>query len=258
VFIAYSKRGKDMEDIARLSSGIPGLDRNIEDGFPNPMILLLEGEPGTGKSTFALQMLMHQCEGKNRIYFSGISEPFENMKRNMGRHRFFRGDLIEGGTIHFIDIGKALGMGAEARLTPIRESEIELGEPFTTIISKIKEHRPDMVVIDPLLTSFSAESLKYRKIIYDFYRVIRELGVFLLIVKENTDPTARSVDNYMADGVMTLAIRPIKDRPTEYRKVMRIAKLRGTDHTDRLLQVDKDDEGMSMVTLEQDIIGSVP
>ncbi len=39
---------------------------------------------------------------------------------------------------------------------------------------------------------------------------------------------------------------------------MRIAKLRGTAHTDRLLQVDKDREGMSMVTLEQDIIGSIP
>ena len=247
-----------MEDIRRIPSGIPGLDRNIEDGFPNPMILLLEGEPGTGKSTFALQMLMHECESMNRIYFSGISEPFENMKRNMGRHRFFRADLIDKGEVHFIDIGRALGMGAEARLTPTRESELALGEPFTTIIQKIKEIQPDMVVIDPLLTSFSAESLKYRKIIYDFYRVIRDLGVFMLIVKENTDKTARSVDNYMADGVLTLCIRPLQDNPTEYRKVMRIAKLRGTRHTDRLLQVDKDREGMSMVTLEQDIIGSIP
>ena len=62
-----------MDEIARLTSGIPGLDRNIAGGFPYPMILLVEGEPGTGKSTFALQMLMNECEGKNRIYFSGIS-----------------------------------------------------------------------------------------------------------------------------------------------------------------------------------------
>jgi len=247
-----------MEDMNRIPSGIPGLDRNIEDGFPDPMILLVEGEPGTGKSTFALQMLMHECEGKNRIYFSGISEPFENMKRNMGRHRFFKSEYIEQGVVHFIDIGQALGMGAEARLTPTRESELQLGEPFTTIIQKIRELGPDMVAIDPLLTSFSAESLKYRKIIYDFFRVIRELGVFLLIVKENTDTTARSVDNYMADGVLTLGIRPLKDLPTDYRKVMRISKLRGTDHTTKLLQVDKDRDGMSVVPLEQDIIGSIP
>jgi len=247
-----------MEEISRIQSGIPGLDRNIEDGFPNPMILLLEGEPGTGKSTFALQMLMHQCEGKNRIYFSGISEPFENMKRNMGRHRFFKADYIDQGILHFIDIGKALGMGAESRLTPTRETELKIGEPFKTIIAKIQELRPDMVVIDPLLTSYSAESLKYRKVIYEFYRIIRDLGVFMLIVKENTDVTARSVDNYMADGVLTLGIRSLKDNPTEYRKVMRISKLRGTDHTDRLLQVDKDEEGMSIVTMEQDILGSIP
>jgi circadian clock protein KaiC len=247
-----------MDDIPRLPSGIPGLDRNIEGGFPNPMILLIEGEPGTGKSTFALQMLMNACEGKNRIYFSGISEPFENMRRNMGRHRFFRPELIDQSVVHWIDIGRALGMGAEARLTPTRETELQMGEPFATIIEKIKEVNPDMVVIDPLLTSFSAESLKYRKVIYDFYRIIRDLGVFMLIVKENTDTTARSVDNYMADGVLTLGIRSIRDRPTEYRKVMRICKLRGTHHTDRLLQVDKDGEGMSVVTLEQDVIGNIP
>jgi circadian clock protein KaiC len=250
--------GTRLEDIPRLPSGIPGLDRNIEGGFPNPMILLVEGEPGTGKSTFALQMLMNGCEGKNRIYFSGISEPFENMRRNMGRHKFFRAELIDTDVVHWIDIGRALGMGAESRLTPTRESELQLGEPFVTIVDKIHDYHPDMVVIDPMLTSFSAESLKYRKIIYEFFKLIRDMGVFLLIVKENTDKTARSVDNYMADGVLTLGIRPLKDLPTEYRKVMRISKLRATHHTDRLLQVDKDWEGMNVVTLEQDIIGSVP
>ena len=33
-----------MDDIPRIESGIPGLDRNIEGGFPNPMILIIEGD----------------------------------------------------------------------------------------------------------------------------------------------------------------------------------------------------------------------
>jgi KaiC/GvpD/RAD55 family RecA-like ATPase len=247
-----------MEDIPRISSGILGLDNYIEGGFPHPMILLVEGEPGTGKSTFALQMMMNEAEGKNRIYFSGMSEPFENIYRNMGRHRFFRKELIDQGHLHFVDIGTALGLGAEKRLTPTRESELQMGEPFTTIIHKIAEHKPDMVAIDPLLTSFSAESLKYRKIIYEFFKKIRELNVFMLIVKENTDSTARSVDNYMADGVLTLAIRSLRDHPTEYRKILKVSKLRGTKHTPKLLQLDKDWDGMSTVPLEQDIIGTIP
>ncbi len=247
-----------MQDIPRIESGIPGLDRNIEGGFPMPMILVIEGEPGTGKSTFALQMLFSGCEGKNRIYFTGISEPFENIARNMGRHSFFKRELIQAGHLHFIDISYAIGMGAEARLTPTRESQLQLPEPFVSVIAKIKEYRPDMVAIDPLLTSFSAESLKYRKIFYDFFKVIRDLGTFMIIVKETTDRTARSVDNYMADGVITLGIRPLKDLPGEYRKVMRISKLRGTNHTSKLLQVEKDWEGMNLVSLEQDIMGTVP
>ncbi len=247
-----------LEDIPRVESGIPGLDRNIEGGFPYPMILVIEGEPGTGKSTFALQMLFHGCDGKNRLYMTGISEPFDNIRRNMGRHQFFKWEKVEQGHLHFYDIAPAIGMSAEARLTPTRESELELTEPFITIVKTIEQYRPDMVAVDPLLVPFSAESLKYRKLFYNFFKAIRDLGTFLIIVKETTDKTARSVDNYMADGVLTMAIRQLKEPSTEYRKVMKISKLRGTKHSNKLLQIEKDWEGMSLVPLEQDIIGSMP
>lgn len=247
-----------MEDMQRIESGVPGMDRLIEGGFPYPMILIIEGEPGTGKSTLALQMLFHNCEGKRRLYLSGISEPFENMRRNMGRHKFFDWAKVEGGCVQLIDISKAIGLGAEARLTPIRESELSMDEPFVTIIRKIEEHSPDIVAIDPLLTSFSPESLKYRKIFYDFFKVIRDLGVFMIIVKETTDKTARSVDNYMADGVISLGIRPLRDQPNEYRKVARITKLRGTKHSNNVMQIDKDWEGISLLPLEQEINGNIP
>lgn len=245
-------------EIERISSGVPGLDRNVEWGFPFPMVLIVEGEPGSGKSTLALQMLFNECAGKNRIYFSGITEPFENIRRHQSRFRFFDWQLVEQGTLHFVDIGHALGMGAEARLTPTRESEMPLGEPFATILDSCRRHRPDMVVIDPLLTSFSQESLKYRRVFYEFLKQIRELGVFTIIVKESTKKTSNDVDNYMADGIVSLGIRPLQDVPTELRKVMRITKLRGTNHTSKLLQLDITKEGVSVVPLEQFIIGSIP
>jgi circadian clock protein KaiC len=247
-----------MEDIERIATGIPGLDKNVEWGFPTPMVLIIEGEPGCGKSTLALQMLFNECGGRNRIYFSGITEPFENIRRNMSRFRFFDWDMVMKGEVHFIDIGHALAMGAEARLTPTRDTETNLVEPFITIVNKCREKKPDMVAIDPMITSISAESMKFRKIFYDFLKIIRELGVFTIIVKESTDSSGQSTENFMADGILTLGIRPLADVPTEYRKVMRITKMRGTHHTSRLLQVSMDREGMSVVPLEQYIIGSVP
>ncbi len=247
-----------MATLERIPSGIPGLDRTIEMGFPHPMVLVIEGEPGTGKSTLALQMLFHRCEGRDRIYFSGITEPVENIRRYMSRFEFFKWEMVEKGDIHFVDIGHAIGLGAEARLSPMREIEIQLGEPFETIMRKIREHGPDMVVIDPLLTSYSQESLKYRTVLFEFLKIIRELGTFTIIVKESTTGSARAAENYMADGVLTLGIRPLKDIPTDYRNVMKIAKLRGTHHGKKLLQLDIDDKGMSVVPLEQYIMGRLP
>ena len=48
-----------MFNINRIPAGIPGLDEAIEGGFPSPSVLLLVGEPGTGKTTFAMQSLFH-------------------------------------------------------------------------------------------------------------------------------------------------------------------------------------------------------
>jgi KaiC/GvpD/RAD55 family RecA-like ATPase len=247
-----------MATIERMPSGIPGLDRNIEMGFPHPMVLIIEGEPGTGKSTLALQMLFNRCEGRERIYFSGITEPVENIRRYMSRYKFFKWEYVQEGEVHFVDIGHAIGLGQEARLSPSREVEIQLGEPFETILQKIRQYGPDMVVIDPLLTSYSQESLKYRTVLFEFLKVIRELGTFTIIVKEFTPVSSRAAENYMADGVLTMGIRPLQDIPTDYRNIMRISKLRGTQHIKKLLQIEMDASGMSVVPLEQYIMGKIP
>ncbi len=77
-------------------------------------------------------------------------------------------------------------------------------------------------------------------------------------MKETTDKTARSVDNYMADGVVSLGIRPLRDQPNECRKVARISKPRGTKRSNNIMQVDKDREGLSLLPLEQEICGLSP
>ncbi len=66
---------------------------------------------------------------------------------------------------------------------------------FETIIDMCRKHQPYIIAIDPLLTSYSPESMKYRRVFYDFLKVIREKGIFIVIVMETTDKTANSADN---------------------------------------------------------------
>ncbi|NIP36612.1 MAG: hypothetical protein GWN97_17985, partial [Thermoplasmata archaeon] len=68
-------------------------------------------------------------------------------RRNMSRFRFFNWNKVAQGEVHFVDIGQAIAMGGEARLTPTRESELPLGEPFETIIEMCRKHQPDIIAI---------------------------------------------------------------------------------------------------------------
>ncbi|MBM4237555.1 MAG: hypothetical protein FJ151_03620, partial [Euryarchaeota archaeon] len=67
-------------DLARIPSGIPGLDEMIEGGFPFPSVILVSGTAGTGKTTLALKFLCQGAErGERGLYITTLSEPTQWM-----------------------------------------------------------------------------------------------------------------------------------------------------------------------------------
>src|SRR4030043_323894 len=95
--------------MTRKTTGIPGLDGMLQGGFPFPAAILVAGEPGTGKTTLAVQSLFHGAkEGEKGLYITAISEPQWLVQKFLSSFTFYNQELVEKNIVHFIDIGPNL------------------------------------------------------------------------------------------------------------------------------------------------------
>jgi circadian clock protein KaiC len=218
--------------IKRIPTGIPGLDEVIEGGFPSPSVLLLLGEPGTGKTTLAMQSLFYGAKnGETVIYMTGVAEPVFMIKKFMSNFSFYEGSFIENSKIQFWDLGSSIQtMGTKKALDAITDI--------------VRETNASRVIIDPLpLAQLFSSMSDYRKYLYDFLTALRNLQVFTIIIGEKSDETENDLESYMVDAVILLYLRPL-DNPLVYKNLLRIRKMRGTNHVRDMLSVDITKDGM--------------
>ena len=220
--------------LERLESGIPGLDPLIEGGFPVPSVLLILGDPGTGKTTFGMQSIFHGAKiGEKAIYMTGVAEPVFMIKKFMSNYNFFDESRVEDGSVQFWDLGTSIQtMGPKKALDAITDI--------------VRETQVKRVIIDPLpLAQLFSSATDYRRYLYDFLTALRNLNVFTIIVGEKANEAAADLEAYMVDAVVVMSLRNLDD-PLIYRNLMRIRKMRGTNHSRDVLLVDMKRDGMSV------------
>src|SRR3954454_20810046 len=106
----------------RISTGNPEADRILEGGFPANSINILMGEPGTGKTLFAEQLLFANANGGRPVlYLTTLSEPLSKMVTSLQFLPFY--DEAKLGTaVVYDDIGGLLATGGVSALVPrVRE-----------------------------------------------------------------------------------------------------------------------------------------
>src|SRR4051812_20872294 len=84
----------DMRPVAdQASTGIPGLDNILAGGFSRDRVYLLEGSPGTGKTTAALSFLMAGCKAGEKTLYITLSETEEELRDTARSHGWDLGDI---------------------------------------------------------------------------------------------------------------------------------------------------------------------
>jgi circadian clock protein KaiC len=144
----------------RCSSGCSGLDDVLAGGFPRGHFYLLEGEPGTGKTTLALQFVAEGLRNGEKVLYVTLSES-PNELRTVARTHSLR---IEG--VQFLELKPSENdLKPEGQYTVFHPAEVELSDRLQMIVAEVGRYKPARLVIDALseVRMLAKDPLRYRR-----------------------------------------------------------------------------------------------
>jgi len=207
--------------LERLPTGSAAFDRILGGGLPARSLTIIAGEPGAGKTLFALQMLFHLArQGKRGLYFTTLSEPSLKLIRYMQQFSFFDQEAI-GRLLAFVDLGAQV----RASVGGIPGTD----DLLKAITARVEAEEPDFVVIDSFkaLREFLGDDPAIRSFVYDLAVHMASWGAAALFVGEYTSEEVASFAEFaIADGIVRFGTA--REDLTAAR-VVEVLKLRGAD-----------------------------
>lgn len=211
---------------ATISIGNEGLDIVLGGGLPPGRLYLLEGRPGTGKTTLALRFLIAGLEaGEDGLYIT-LSESKEELGSVAASHGF---DVSRLAVFELSSFDDVFGEGSEQSI--LHPWEMELGETVRLIQKEVDRLRPRRVVFDSLseMRLLAQDALRFRRQVLALKQFFtgRNITVLLLDDYSAADGTGPSHLHSISHGVIGLE-RLTLDFGSARRR-LQVHKLRGVD-----------------------------
>ena len=205
----------------RVSTGIPGLDEVLCGGLTPDRLYLLEGTPGTGKTTLALQFLLGSAAGGERGLYVTLSETADELHAAAATH----GWLLDG--IEVYELVNEMGLDPDSEQSILHPSEIELGETVREVIARVDDLKPTRVVFDSLseLRLLAQSPLRYRRQILALKHYFATRNCTVLMLDDRTSEPGDLQLHSIAHGVISLEQAP-REFGSERRR-LRVVKMRG-------------------------------
>ena len=208
----------------RVSTGNAGLDLVLGGGLPAQRLYLVEGAPGSGKTTLALQFLLEGVRAGERVLYITLSETSEELAVVAASHGWSLDnvDLFE-----LASADSVLGIGRDQSI--LHSWEMELGGTIDLIREEVQRVKPRRIVFDSLseLRLLAQDALRYRRQLLFLKQFFAQIDTTVLLVDDLTGG-AGIRDNHLhslCHGVITLE-RLTLDFGAARRR-MQIQKMRG-------------------------------
>src|SRR3954470_14758118 len=203
-------------------TGIWGLDNILSGGFSRGHVFLVEGAPGTGKTTVALQFLLEGAKAGEKCLYITLSETERELRDGAASH---------GWSLDDIEVFELLPpeslLDSDQQQSLLYSSDLELGETTKEIFEAVDRARPSRVVLDSLseIRLLAQSSLRYRRQILAIKHYFAKFNTTVLLLDDLTAEAVDKTVHSVAHGVLRLEeLAP--DYGAERRRA-RVVKYRG-------------------------------
>jgi circadian clock protein KaiC len=188
--------------LQKARTGVEGLDDILAGGFTKGRVFLLEGSPGTGKTTIALRFLMEGAKEGERGLYVTLSETANELRSAAASHGWQLGDLIE---IFEVAPPESV-LDADQQQSLLYASDLELGETTKSIFEAVERTGAKRIVLDSLseIRLLGQSSLRYRRQILALKHYFARHGATVLLLDDLTAETNDKTVHSVANGVVRL------------------------------------------------------
>src|SRR6195952_58279 len=187
---------------SKAKTGIWGLDNILSGGFSRGHVFLVEGTPGTGKTTIALQFLLEGAQAGEKCLYITLSETEEELRDGAASHGWALGEGIE--VFELLPPESLLDSDQQQSL--LYSSDLELGETTKQIFDAVERVQPTRVVLDSLseIRLLAQSSLRYRRQILAIKHYFAQFNTTVMLLDDLTAELADKTVHSVAHGVLRL------------------------------------------------------
>jgi circadian clock protein KaiC len=219
--------GRPAVDVAdeRCGTGIEGLDDVLGGGIPLNCFHLVQGDPGSGKTTLALQFLLEGKRRGERVFYITLSETTTELEKVARSH----GWSLDGIPMLELSAIESL-LRPEGQTTVFHSSELELTSVTRLLLTETRKHGPTRVVFDSLseFRLMAETPLRYRRQLLALKQEFARQQSTVLLLDDKMDNGALGSDPHvlsLAHGVIEL--QQLSPDYGKSRRRMRVQKMRG-------------------------------
>lgn len=184
----------------RFASGIEGLDTVLGGGLPGRHLYLLQGKPGTGKTTFALQFLIAGAAAGEPVLYVSLSQSKAELQQIAASH----GWSLEG--VEIEELHAARGDEQQDDQTIFYASDVRLDRTRESVDAAIDRVKPRRIVYDSLveIRQLSRDNQKFHEEVLSFKRMVGKRGIATLFIDLTPDAGGDAVVESLAHGLFHL------------------------------------------------------
>ncbi|HTJ44467.1 MAG TPA: ATPase domain-containing protein [Kofleriaceae bacterium] len=220
----------------RLRTGVEGLDDILDGGFPRNRMYLVQGDPGVGKTTLALQILRDGVRCGERCLYVNLSETVEELAAVATSH----GWSLDGIDVFPMTGSLADPIAADDDNTLYAPSDVELGERTEELLRRVDEIRPRRIIVDSCseLRLLAQTQLRFRRLLLALKTDLNQRGSTVFLLENPTQPGGDPLLQSLVHGVITIEqLSPIYGAERRRLRVMKLREVsfRGGYHDAKIM-----------------------